>query len=178
MSNNIAGMKIAITGAHKVGKTSLAEALMEYLADYELYLEPYYELEENGYLFSETPIVDDFVMQLEHSLKQIAASGDNVIFDRCPLDFLAYVQVLDKLMITQILYRKVEKMLAQIDLLVFVPVEEPDLIPCPDYDLPELRNKVNEILYDLVRDSGVETIVVNGTLLSRKLQIINKISLA
>lgn len=52
-------MKIAILGAHLVGKTTLAEKLHEYLPDYEFYSEPYFELQEMGYAFSEVPTADD-----------------------------------------------------------------------------------------------------------------------
>jgi adenylate kinase family enzyme len=41
-------MRIAITGAHGVGKTTLAEALLEHLPGYTLETEPYYQLEAAG----------------------------------------------------------------------------------------------------------------------------------
>ena len=168
-------MRIAITGAHRVGKTTLAENLQEYLTDYELRTEPYHELEESGYLFPEIPGVDDFIEQLEYSIKQIAPSSANVIFDRCPVDFLAYIQAISESGNIQSIYRKVESMMSEIDLLVFVPIEEPDLISCQESDLPDLRYKVNEILTDWIWDFGVEALVVTGTLPARRDQIINKI---
>ena len=42
-------MRIAISGSHLVGKTSLAEALADTLPRYELFAEPYHLLEEEGY---------------------------------------------------------------------------------------------------------------------------------
>lgn len=48
-------MKIAIIGSHQVGKTSLAEELLEHLPDYSLEIEPYYQLEAAGFEFSGTP---------------------------------------------------------------------------------------------------------------------------
>ncbi len=170
-------MKIALTGAHRVGKTSLAEKLQEYLPDYDLRKEPYYELEESGYEFSEIPSADDFLKQLEYSIKQISTSADNVIFDRCPIDFLAYIQAIDETRNIQSIFKKVESIMKGIDLLVFVPVEEPDLILCQDSDLPELRIKVNEILNDWIWDFGIEAIEVKGTLLNRRDQVLGKISL-
>jgi len=169
-------MKIAITGAHRVGKTTLAEKLQEYLTDYELRIEPYFELEELGYLFSELPDVDDFIEQLEYSIKQITTSGNNVIFDRCPIDFLAYIQSIDESGNIQSIFNKVESVMSKIDLLVYVPVEEPDLISCRESEFPELRVKVNEILNDWVWDFGIETLEVKGTLLNRKDQVLGKIS--
>lgn len=64
-------MRIAIAGAHRVGKTTLAEKLQEHLPGYTLNTEPYYELEESGYIFSERPDMDDFIKQFEFSIKQI-----------------------------------------------------------------------------------------------------------
>ena len=169
-------MKIAITGAHRVGKTTLAEKLQEYLADYDLRIEPYYELEETGYLFSEIPDLDDFIKQFEYSIKQISANGDHVIYDRCPIDFLAYIQAIDGSGNIQSFYHKAAYIMSKIDLLVFVPIEEPDLIPCQESDLPELRYKVNEILNDSIWDLGIATIEVKGTLSNRIDQVLGKIS--
>jgi deoxyadenosine/deoxycytidine kinase len=169
-------MKIAITGAHRVGKTTLAEKLHENLANYDFRMEPYYELEESGYEFSEIPDIDDFIKQLEYSIKQISSSDSNVIFDRCPIDFLAYIQAIDETKNIQSIYYKVESIMARIDLLVYVPVEEPDLIVCQESDLPKLRGKVNEILNERVWDFGIEVIEVKGTLLNRLNQVLGKIS--
>jgi AAA+ ATPase superfamily predicted ATPase len=170
-------MKIAITGAHRVGKTTLVEKLQENLADYDIRIEAYYELEESGYEFSERPNVDDFLVQFEYSIKQLATNDYNVIFDRCPIDFLAYIQAIDETKNIQSLYNRVESIMQEIDLLVFVPIEEPDLIVCQESDLPKLRKKVNDILKDWILDFGIETIQVKGTLLNRRDQVLNKISL-
>jgi len=165
-------MKIAITGAHRVEKTTLVEKLQEYLADYDFRIEPYYALEESGYEFSERPNVDDFLKQLEYSIKQISTSDHNVIFDRCPIDFLAYIQAIDETKNIQLLRNKIESVMAEIDLLVFVPIEEPDLMICQESDFPKLRNKVNEILNELIFDFSIETLKVKGTLLNRRDQVL------
>ncbi|MDP4209687.1 MAG: AAA family ATPase [Bacteroidota bacterium] len=168
-------MKIAIIGAHRVGKTTLAEKLQESLPDYDYRPEPYYDLEETGYVFSEIPNVDDYLEQLEYSFEQILKSGNNVIFDRCPIDILAYIQAMNDSENIQTLYHNVQNVITEIDLLVFVPIENPDLISCPESELPELRSDVNDILNEWVWDFGIETIEVRGTLLSRRDQVLNKI---
>lgn len=169
-------MKIAITGAHRVGKTTLVEKLQENLADYDFKIEPYHELEELGYEFSERPNVDDFLIQLEYSIKQISSNDFNVIFDRCPIDFLAYIKAVNETINIQSLYNKIERIMTKIDLLVFVPIEEPDLILCQESDFPKLRKKVNEILNNWFLDFGIEVITVKGTLLNRLDQVLSKIS--
>lgn len=171
-------MKIAITGAHRVGKTTLAEKLDELLPDYEYISEPYYELEEMGYIFSETPTIDDYLTQLEHSIKRITIKENNVIFDRCPVDLFAYIQATGEAADLQSLYAKIQNTMDEIDLLVFVPIEEPDLIQCLDTELPELRLQVNEILHDLIGDFDIETIEVRGTPSERLNQIKDRIATA
>lgn len=173
--NNIAGMKIAISGAHRVGKTTLAEELLKHLPGYVLTMEPFYELEESGYISSEIPDVDDFIKQFDHSLEQIARSEHNIIFDRCPIDILAYIHAIDQSKNIQSLFETAQTMIAGIDLLVFVPIEQPDLMLCQESDLPELRHKVNDILHDWIWDLGIDIIEVNGTILNRRNQILNKI---
>ncbi|UUC47284.1 AAA family ATPase [Flavobacterium cerinum] len=167
-------MRIAIIGAHRVGKTTLAEKLCEHLPGYKLYREPYYELEDTGYLFSESPDIDDFITQFDFSVKQIPESEDDVIFDRCPIDLLAYIHAMDKNKNIQHYYKKVQELSSEIDLLVFVPIENPDRIGCEKSDLPKLRYKVNEILSEWIWDFDIMTIEVNGTLPSRIRQLLSK----
>lgn len=166
-------MRIAVIGSHCVGKTTFVEELQKLLPDYEFYPEPYYELEERGYLFSEMPTIDDYIAQFEYSIKQISASGDHAVFDRCPIDLLAYIQVVSKSEDIQVFYQRIEDILPEIDLFVFVPIEEPDRMLCSE--LPELRKEVNEILHDLIGDLGIETIEVHGSISQRLNQIKIKI---
>lgn len=171
-------MKIAVTGAHRVGKTTLVNLLLESLPEYEFKEEAYYELEEKGFVFSEVPGPEDYVMQLEHSLKQISAGGKNVIFDRCPIDLLAYIQATQAFnnINIQAWYRRVYNVMSAIDLLVFVPVEAPDVIGCPESGLPELRHQVNEILHDWIWDFGIDVVEVVGSPLSRRNQVMTYLS--
>lgn len=60
-------MRIAISGSHRVGKTSLAEALAVALPGHELLPEPYHALEDEGHEFGEMPSLDDFTLQLERA---------------------------------------------------------------------------------------------------------------
>lgn len=172
-------MRIAVTGAHKVGKTTLIENLRESLPQYEFITEPYYELEEAGFAFSHPPTPEDYLTMLEHSIEQITASGENVIFDRCPVDLLAYIQAADEFgnIKIQSLYEKVQNAISEIDLLVFVPVEKPDLIVCSSSDMPQLRREVNEILKDSVWDFNINTLEVTGSPSARKDLVLKKISL-
>ena len=171
-------MKIALTSSHRTGKTTLVEELNEALPEYSCKAEAYYELEETGHVFSETPSLEDYIAQIEYSIDQVTGSGDNVIFDRCPIDMLAYIQATNKFedIDMQSIYQRVQKVMTEIDLLIFVPIEEPDKIGCPESDLPELRQEVNEILNDWIGDFNIDVIEVSGSLVARRNQVIEHIS--
>ncbi|RXK85753.1 AAA family ATPase [Filimonas effusa] len=168
-------MKIAIAGAHRVGKTTLAEALAAALPSYTLYMEPYYALEESGYAFSDEPNTDDFIKQFQYSAKQISKAGTDAIFDRCPIDILAYIHAIDDTQNIQSLFNTAQQIIAGIDLLVFVPIETPDIIACVQSDFPALRTKVNDILYEWLDDFDVKTIEISGALQDRKEQVLKQL---
>lgn len=162
-------MKIAITGTHRVGKTTLAEALQEKLTGYEVSMEPYHALEEAGYVFAEIPDVDDFIDQFKFSVKQLSTTDRDVIFDRCPVDLLAYIHAIDETRNIQTLFNEAEKIMAEVDLLIFIPIEQEDD--------QELRTRVNEILQEWIGDFGVETLEVTGTLQERIEKVLGKLPL-
>jgi GTPase SAR1 family protein len=168
-------MKIAIVGAHRVGKTTLAEELLENLPEYTLEMEPYHQLEAAGYEFSEIPSAEDYIEQFNYSIKQVSKGENNVIFDRCVIDLLAYLHAIDPNRNIQPLFETAQSTMVGIDLLVFVPVEEPDLISVHQTDLPKLRSMVNDLLNDWIWDPGIEVIEVNGSLAQRRDQVLSKI---
>lgn len=168
-------MRIAFTGTHRVGKTSLAEIIATSLPGYSFIQEPYRQLEEQGYEFAETPTIDDYITQFNLAIEQTAAARENILFDRCPLDLLAYIHALDKTKNIASLYVDMSEALSPIDLLVFVPIETPDRVHCPESDLPRLRYHVNDILEDWINDLPTTTITVKGSLENRKEQVLANI---
>jgi len=169
-------LKIAISGAHRTGKTTLIEKLQEALPEYTCYMEPYFSLEEEGYVFAENPTVEDYTIMLEHSIDQIYSSGENVIFDRSPLDFLAYMEVVkDYGFDMQQLYNKAQVAMNEIDVVVYVPIEKPDLVGCSESEKPKLRREVNEILNDWIWNFSSNVIEVKGTIEERKNIVLQKI---
>lgn len=168
-------MKIAFTGAHCVGKTTLAEKLYESLPGSVFVPEPYEELQEQGYIFSETPNLEDLSLQLQHALKQIEMDELDVLFDRSPIDLLAYIHVIGGAEASRSFYLQVKEAMDEIDLLVFVPVENPDRIDCPESEFPKLRTQVNDLLEEWIDAFDLETITVKGTLAQRERQVIETI---
>jgi hypothetical protein len=84
-------VRIAVSGTHMTGKSSLIKALGACLPNHRTIPEPYEILEERGYAFAHPPTVDDYVMQLRQSLITLRRRSPNLILDRCPLDFLGYI---------------------------------------------------------------------------------------
>jgi GTPase SAR1 family protein len=167
-------MKIAFTGAHLVGKTTLAEKLHQSLRDYIYVPEPYVELLEKGHLFSETPVLEDFSIQLEQLIENCSIDEPDMIFDRSPLDLFAYMYVVGGAKASQNFYLKVREAMTDIDLLVFVPIENPDVIGCPESEFPELRKKVNDLLEEWIDDFEMDILQVSGTLAERENQVLRK----
>ena len=161
-------MRIAVSGAHRTGKTSLVEELARALPAYAAVDEPYYLLEEEGYELAEMPSLEDFELQLERSIECIAESEKDTIFDRCPADILAYLLTHDDADGFDVEPRlsRVRRAMQQLDLIVFVPVETPDRVTVSAADERRLRRCVDEEIRDIVLGDrwafGVDAVEVAG----------------
>src|SRR5688500_670140 len=117
-------MRIAISGTHRAGKSTLAAGLSAALPKHQVVGEPSYLLEEDGHEFADPPSVEDFELQLERSIECVEQSGANVIFDRCPADFLGYLLThpdADLFDLADWLPR-IQAAVEKLDLIVFVPI--------------------------------------------------------
>lgn len=122
-------MRIAVTGTHGSGKTTLIDDVIDLHRDYEREEEPYWALAQSGIPFADGVSIADLEEQLAASAELILArAGDpDVIFDRCPLDFIAYLEVVAGDERTEWepngkLLGRIERALHALDLLVFVPL--------------------------------------------------------
>jgi energy-coupling factor transporter ATP-binding protein EcfA2 len=170
-------VRIAFSGSHRVGKSTLVELLAGALPHYTTVDEPYYLLEEEGYECSETPSVEDFEAQLERSLATLEEGERNVLFDRCPADIFAYLFAHDDagaFDADEWLDRTREAM-QTLDLVVFVPIEERDRIALSSHEDVEYRLAVHEKLQHLlVNDalgSAAEVLTVRGDVPARVDQV-------
>lgn len=173
-------MRIAFSGSHRVGKTTLVELLADELPRYTSVEEPYYLLEEDGYECAEEPLLEDFEAQLERSLVALEEGGRNVLFDRCPADMLAYLSThedADAFDAEDWLDRAREAM-ATLDLVVFVPIEADDRIAVPTHEDADHRRAVHEHLHELLVDNtlgaDVEVLTVEGDVQSRVDQVLRR----
>lgn len=157
-------MRIAVTGAHQVGKTTFIQLLGERLDGYQILQEPYYILEEQGVLFSEEPTVDDFLLQLKYSIKLMEERYCNVVFDRSPLDFLAYLLSLGGEHHVTNHYEEVMECMSSLDLLIFIRIGDPDIMDSGATDFPELRDQVDALLGEWVQDFEGEVVELSKPL--------------
>jgi len=176
-------MRIAVSGTHRAGKTTLVAALAELLPAYEVVGEPYHQLEEEGHEFAEIPSLEDFELQLERSIDCLVDNVENQLFDQCPADLLAYLLThrdADGFDVDDWLPR-VEAAMQRLDFVVFVPVEDPDLVSIPPEERRFRRRVDEELRSILVEDRwelGVEVIEVTGPVAARARQVLAQIERA
>lgn len=174
-------MRIAFSGSHRVGKSTLVERVAEALPRYVTVAEPYYLLEEEGYECAEPPSVEDFEAQLERSLAELDSREPNVLFDRCPADVFAYVLVHDDAdaFDAEAWLDRARDAMRSLDLVVFVPIEERDRIALPSYEDEDHRFAVHEKLEELLVDDALgiaaEVLVVRGDVRTRVEQVLARI---
>lgn len=171
-------MKVAISGAHRTGKTTLLAELSRFLPGFSTVDEPYYLLEEEGHEFAEMPSLEDFEIQLERSIETLLKSEGDCLFDRCPADMLAYLGAHEdaEAFDADRWLTKVRQAMWQLDLIVFVPIEEPDRVSVSASDHRRLRRRVDEDLRDIALDDrwsfGVPAIEVAGPVSARVRQVL------
>ena len=169
-------MRIAVTGTHGSGKTTLIGDFVAAHHDYESVPEPYWLLAQNGMPFADGPTTGDLEEQLGQSCKLILdhASLVNVIFDRCPLDFLAYLDIVGadegfEWLPSGRLLGRIGAALASLDLVIFVPLRQPDEIDV-SIEYPRLRTRVDRRLKTMLAQDdlgllhdGPRILEVSGT---------------
>lgn len=162
-------MRIAVSGTHVTGKSTLVEALGARLPDHTMVPEPYELLADRGYEFEYPPSVEDFVAQLRQSIVVLRRTAPNLILDRCPLDFLGYIFAsagagrFD----VEPWREPIRAAMARLDLVVAIHVD-PEHDPVMHIEDSAFRFAVDGLLRDIVDgDSfdlceGVEILAVDG----------------
>jgi predicted ATPase len=174
-------MKIAVSGAHRVGKSTLVEALGEALAGHAVVEEPYHQLAEEGHEFAAFPSVEDFELMLRRCIQDARDRSGDVLFDRCAVDLLAYLRCHEEAELAALddWLPAVGEALQGLDLVVFVPVEEPDRMPLGRSRDAELRRAVDEQLREMLVDGSlgldVEVVEVSGAVDERVAQVLARV---
>ncbi|HET8627887.1 MAG TPA: AAA family ATPase [Thermomicrobiales bacterium] len=171
-------MRIGVSGPHGTGKTTLVEDLCERLAGHVPVDEPFVLLEEEGYGFEHPPSVEDYWAQYSRCVRSLCSPAPRVVFDRTPLDFLAYLAALGADVGAAADPLALRSALASLDLLVIVPISHETERVLPRAELPRLRAAMNDALLDLIHDDplgvcrGVRTIELRGPLEGRVAAVI------
>lgn len=169
-------MRIAVTGTHGCGKTTLIDDFVSAHENYESVPEPYWLLDQDGMPFADGATTADLEEQLGQSCTLILEriTGDDVIFDRCPLDFLAYLDVVSadegfEWLPQGRLLSRIGRALATLDVVVFVPLLRPDEIMVP-IEHAKLRAQVDRRLKIMLRqddlgllDDGPRIVEISGS---------------
>ncbi len=154
-------MRIAISGTHFIGKSTLIEDFIKKHPNYRSEVEPYYKLQDQATVESSLePCLDSFLVQLDYSINQINECADeqNIIFDRCPVDFLAYamcelnqdsININDSEVSER--FSDVKAALDNLDLIIFLPITKENSIEYTEEDL-DYRKAVDIFLKKLYRD--------------------------
>jgi predicted ATPase len=146
-------MRIAVSGTHGSGKSTLVQDFAAAHPGYTYLPEPYELLADT---IGEQPDAADFYRQLELSAETLRAfpPGARVIADRSPLDFLAYLLALPDLGRSRAFPHLdaaidlAAAAMAHLDLLVVLPLD--DTIEIPEDEDLDLREAMNDRLLDLI----------------------------
>jgi predicted ATPase len=174
-------MRIAFSGTHRSGKSTLLRHVADLLPGYATVDEPYHLLEEEGHETAEQPSIEDFEAQLETSLASLQAAGTKVLFDRCPADILGYLRVHEDSAAFDAdpWMERVREAMKTLDLIVFVPIEGHDRIALAAHEDRDHRMAVHRELEQLLLGEGlaedVEILEVAGDVASRVRQVMARV---
>lgn len=154
-------MKIAVSGTHFIGKTTLIEDFIKKYPQYRLEIEPYYKLQDEATMeLSLEPSLESLTTQLDYSIQQLneCINDKNVIFDRCPIDFLAYAKCaldqdfldMDDSEISEKL-TEIKKALNNLDIIVFLPISSKNSIEYTEEN-PAYRKAADKCFKQIYRD--------------------------
>ncbi|HTE50880.1 MAG TPA: AAA family ATPase [Kofleriaceae bacterium] len=174
-------MRIAFSGTHRAGKSTLVERVAERLPGYATVDEPYHLLAEDGYEVAEHPSIEDFEAQLERAIASL--DGDrspDLLFDRCPVDLLAYLLTHDAGGFDPEGWLDAARDAMQtLDLVVLVPVETRDRIALPAHEDRAWRLAVHLEIEELLADDPFgfdsEVLRVHGDVESRVRQVMARV---
>jgi len=172
-------VRIAVSGAHGTGKSTLIADLARNLPGYAVAEESYHALLAEGHVFPALPSRDDYELMLERScLTLMANDAPNLLLDRCPADYLGYL-VASPGPLTEVLDRWFERVahaMATLDLVIFVPIEHPERIDPAAFERPRLRRRADDALREIVVEDTwgfiPDAIEVSGTTDERVIQVL------
>ena len=158
-------MRIAVSGTHCSGKSTLVEEFLLKHNSYRHEPEAYEALHELSDDIFPEPTAESFFAQLEYHVNrlQLYRQGDRVIFERSPFDYIAYLSAFSSLQRSSadsyLAKRSVSiarDAVHLLDLIVFLPGSEIDTVG--DDEDPALRDAVDMILEDYLMNDSLEAL--------------------
>ena len=151
-------MRIGISGTHGTGKTTLAQALCAHVPGHVAADEPYWLLEAEGYEFGFPPSAEDYRALLARSVRSLSSPPllPAVVFDRTPLDYLAYLAATGADLPGQAGAAALRPAFASLDLLVITLITPETERVLPAAEMPGLRARMNDALLELVYDDPLD----------------------
>lgn len=155
-------MRIAVSGVHFMGKSTFISDFVKTHPEYIHEIEPYYQLQEDqGIEFSEEPTLECLWEQLNYSIERLNyySTQPNVIFDRCPIDFVAYsmyimnqegININDSTISER--FPDIKDALENLDLIVFLPITKEHELDCVGYEDKAYRKAIDKYFKQLYRD--------------------------
>ncbi|GAA0961993.1 hypothetical protein GCM10009550_55360 [Actinocorallia libanotica] len=128
----------------------MAEALAGRLAGHVMAEEPYHLLDEEGYEFGFPPSAEDYRVLFARSMAGLGSPQDAIVFDRTPVDYLAYLAVTGVDPEDLVGAAALRSAFATLDLLVVTPITAETERVLPRAEMPRLRADMNDALLELV----------------------------
>lgn len=154
-------MRVAVSGTHCSGKSTLIDHFLFAHPEFTHEPEPYIVLQEDyGEVFAAEPSADDFYQQLEFNIDRLRhyQPSEKVIYERCPIDFIAYLFALSDLRTDKEASLLVDRSLdivkngiELLDLIVFLPLDGMDSAVVSGAEYQDLRIAVDDWLVDILR---------------------------
>ncbi|MGD9592385.1 MAG: AAA family ATPase [Candidatus Berkiella sp.] len=154
-------MRIAVSGTHFIGKSTFIAEFVKKHPEYRSEVEAYYLLQDQKPMeLSLEPSLDSLLEQLDCSIDQLnkSANQQNIIFDRSPVDYLAYaMHILEEDHISvhdseiSERFEDIKAALNHLDLIVFMPISNENSIEYTEEN-PEYRKAVDKCFKKIYRD--------------------------
>ncbi|MEI3868131.1 hypothetical protein V6S02_13695 [Microbacterium sp. CCNWLW134] len=155
-------MRIVVSGTHAAGKSTLISDFVERHPAFVVFSDPFDLIDERW----DGPHPAAFAAQLRIAADRLRhPEAADLIAERGPLDFLAYLWALDRMDVADVAPELLDRARAitaeamhHVDLIVVLPLAADDVDgPAPDEDgeYAELREMMNDILLDLVDDEDL-----------------------
>jgi len=152
-------VRIVVSGTHASGKSTLISDFAGRHPQFVVLTDPFESMDEAD----DTPRAGMFAAQLRIAAERLTEDGPaDVIAERGPLDFLAYLLALADLTgrpldedVLRLATDRTAEALRTVDLLAVLPLTSADAIDVPTDEHLALREAMNDVLLELVDDSDI-----------------------